>query len=102
MRTSIYIAKEANGHLIGSRHKAIPMRQSAEASIRAGEEVVMDFSKIQATQSFIDELVGGLILRFGPDVLDRLIFKSCSEDVRAILEFVVADRCEQYLTHHSH
>jgi hypothetical protein len=65
-------------------------------------EVALDFSGVEATQSFIDELVGVLILKHGPDILDRLIFKACTENVRAIVEFVAADRCDQYLKQHSH
>lgn len=71
-------------------------------ALAGGAEVVLDFSGVEATQSFIDGLVGTLILQHGPDVLGRMVFKSCSEDVRAILEFVAADRCDQYLKQHTH
>lgn len=67
-----------------------------------GAEVVLDFSGISATQSFVDELIGVLILRHGPDILSRIIFKSCSDDVRAIIEFVAADRCDQYIKSNTH
>lgn len=45
---------------------------------------------------------GTLILRHGPDVLGQIVFKSCSEQVRAIVEFVAADRADQYFKAHSH
>lgn len=61
-----------------------------------GAEVVLDFSSVEVTQAFIDELIGALILRHGPSVLDCLIFRSCSDNARAIIEFVVADRCDQH------
>jgi hypothetical protein len=47
-------------------------------------------------------LDGTDILKRGPDVLDQMVFKSCSDDVRAIIEFVAADRADQYLKAHSH
>jgi hypothetical protein len=38
-----------------------------------------------------------MILKCGPGVLDQMVFKSCSDDVRAIIEFVADDRADQYL-----
>jgi hypothetical protein len=54
------------------------------------------------TQSFVDELIGRVVLQNGPDVLQHLVFKACSDDVRAIIEFVVSDRVDQYIKTHSH
>ena len=50
----------------------------------------------------MDALIGTLILKRGPDVLGQLVFMPCSEDARAIVEFVAADRADQYLKAHSH
>ncbi|MBI3148365.1 MAG: STAS-like domain-containing protein [Betaproteobacteria bacterium] len=102
MRSHISINRYAHGHLVGARSTAAPLREQVEEALAGGGEMVFDFSKVEATQSFIDELVGVLILRHGPDVLARLVFKSCSDDVRAIIEFVAADRCDQYIKAHSH
>lgn len=102
MRSLIALTQFARGHLVGARLTAVPLRVQVEETLAQGAEVVFDFSSVEATQSFIDELVGVLVLRHGPDVLDRLIFKSCSDDVRAIIEFVAADRCDQYIKSHSH
>lgn len=102
MRTQIPLSPVAHGHLAGTRTSATPLREQAEMALAQGYEVVFDFTGIEVTQSFVDELVGALILRHGPDVLDRLVFKSCSDDVRAILEFVAADRCDQFVEAHSH
>lgn len=63
---------------------------------------MFDFSGVEATQSFVDELIGTLILKRGPDVLGQVVFKSCSDDVRAIIEFVAADRADQYRKTRSH
>ncbi|MDD4928065.1 MAG: STAS-like domain-containing protein [Gallionella sp.] len=102
MRTSVLLQAYAHGRLVGPRLSATPIREKIEISLAQGEEVVLDFSGIEATQSFIDGLVGVLVLQHGPDVLGRLVFKSCSDDVKAILQFVAADRCDQYLKAHSH
>ena len=102
MRSHISLTQYARGHLVGARASAMPLRERVEEMLAQGTEIVFDFSAVEATQSFIDELVGVLILRHGPDVLGRLIFKSCSDDVRAIIEFVAADRCDQYIKNHSH
>lgn len=82
---------------------AVPVREALEIALaQAGAEVVLDFSGISATQSFIDELVGALVLRSGPDVLSHIVFKGCSDDVRAIIEFVVSDRCDQFMKANTH
>lgn len=102
MRSRIPLTQYARGHLVGARTTAIPLREKVEEMLSVGSEIMVDFSTVEATQSFIDELFGVLILRHGPDILGRLIFKSCSDDVRAIIEFVAADRCDQYIKTHSH
>lgn len=102
MPSLIALTQYARGHLVGARATAMPLREKVEEALTQGVEVTFDFAAVEATQSFIDELVGVLILRHGPEVLDRLIFKSCSDDVRAIIEFVASDRCDQYLKAHSH
>lgn len=102
MRSHITLAQYARGHLVGVRSTAMPLREQVEEVLAQGVEVVLDFSSVDVTQSFVDELLGVLILRHGPDILDRLIFKSCMDDVRAIIEFVAADRCDQYISSHSH
>lgn len=102
MRSQIQLHQHACGHLVGTRVLAMPIRDKAEFELARGMDVVLDFAGVEATQSFIDELVGVLILKHGPDVLDKLIFKACTDNVRAIIEFVAADRCDQYLKQHTH
>lgn len=101
-RENVQLRPLAAGRLAGVRAAALSARQRAEEILASGQEVVFDFAGIEVTQSFVDELVGHLILRDGPDVLDRIVFKNCSGDTRAIIEFVVADRADQYLKAHSH
>jgi hypothetical protein len=102
MQSHIQLTNYAHGRLVGARVTAMPLREVVAHALAEGHEVVFDFSAVSATQSFIDELIGALVLRQGPDVLKRLIFKSCSDDVRAIIEFVVSDRVDQFIKAHSH
>ncbi|MBU1425225.1 MAG: STAS-like domain-containing protein [Gammaproteobacteria bacterium] len=103
MNRQIHLNQHAHGHMVGSRMAAAPVREDLEITLaQVGAEVVLDFTGISATQSFVDELVGVLVLRHGPDILSRIIFKGCSDDVRAIIEFVVADRCDQYIKSNTH
>lgn len=84
------------------RHAAVPERKRIEGFLAQGFEVVVDFAGAGVTQSFIDELIGRLILEQGPDILQRIVFKNCSDDTRAIIRFVSADRVDQYLKTNSH
>jgi hypothetical protein len=54
-------------------------------------------SNISLNQYARGPLVGVLILRQGSDILGRLVSKSCSADVQAIIEFVATDHCDQYI-----
>jgi len=102
MRTQIPLIQHAHGRLIGARETAVPLRLQVEQALAAGGDVVFDFAGVEVTQSFVDALIGTFILKRGPDVLGQMVFKSCSDDVRAIIEFVAADRADQYLKAHSH
>lgn len=94
--------RASSGRLVSTRAMAFPLREQVEEALLRGDEVVLDFKGVQATQLCTDELVGVLILRHGPALLDRIIFRACTDDVRAVIEFVAADRCDQYLKSHSH
>ncbi len=103
MNANILLSQYVSGCLVSSRMAAAPVREELEITLaQVGAEVVLDFSGISATQSFVDELVGVLVLRHGPDILSRIVFKGCSDDVRAIIEFVAADRCDQYIKTNTH
>lgn len=59
-------------------------------ALDAGEDVVLDFSGVDAaTQSFVHALISDLLRKRGAGVLDRLEFKSCNETVRKIVAIVV-------------
>lgn len=96
MSSHIYLKDFAQSTMMGLRSSANPARVHAERLLDAGSEVTFDFSGLSATQSFIDELVGALVIRRGPSILEKIVFKGCSADIRAILRFVTADRSMQF------
>ncbi|MDO8518566.1 MAG: STAS-like domain-containing protein [Deltaproteobacteria bacterium] len=63
-------------------HQIIP-------ALDQNEEVVLDFSKVEAaTQSFVHALISDIIRKYGNDALDRIAFKSCNDTVRQIITIV--------------
>ncbi len=54
------------------------------------EEVTLDFSGVDsATQSFIHALISDVIRKQGIEVLDKIYFKGCVENVQKIVEIVI-------------
>jgi len=54
------------------------------------EEVVLDFDRVAAaTQSFIHALISDIIRKYGNDILDRILFKSCNETIKQIINIVI-------------
>ena len=88
--------KSAPERFLGTRLRAAVLREELELLLADQSDIVLDFSGVEATQSFIDELLGMLVLERGPEVVERLVFRSCSDDVKAIINFVLSDRIEQY------
>lgn len=81
---------------MGSRAIAAQFRKELEDALGAGNHVVLDFEGVEATQSFVDELIGVVVLNRGPKVLDVVSFKKCSPDMKAIINFVLGDRLRQF------
>jgi len=97
MTTQIALQKHAIGRLMGMRSSAAPLRRTIELALEKEREVVVNFTGVEVTQSFVDELLGALILREGPEIMQRLILKGCSEQTRGIVKFVAADRAKQFM-----
>jgi len=61
------------------------------------EKVILNFEKVgAATQSFIHALISDLFRKYGNDILDRVIFKSCNETITEII-YIVADYMQEGL-----
>ena len=82
---------------LSRREAAKPLRIGIDSHLADGEMVELDCASAEATQSFMDELVGILVLERGPKVLNQLRFRGCSQDMKAIINFVVSDRAAQFL-----
>ncbi len=93
----IALQQHALGSMIGMRSSAPPLRLQIEQALAEGQEVVIDFTGVAVTQSFVDELLGALILRDGPGIMQKIILKGCSEETRGIIRFVASDRAEQFM-----
>ena len=93
----IALQQHAVGSMMGMRSSALPIRLQIEQALAAGQEITVNFTGVAVTQSFIDELLGALVLRDGPTVLQRILLKGCSEETRGIIRFVATDRAEQFL-----
>ncbi|MDR7375477.1 hypothetical protein J2X19_000135 [Rhodoferax ferrireducens] len=81
---------------LGTRPAAIPYRQQIETSIELGKVIVLDFAGVEATQSFVDELIGVVVLHHGRSVLELVKFRGCSDDMKAVIRFVISDRARQH------
>lgn len=96
MQTQIILAAGSESiRTLGMRASATPFRKEIERCLETGYNVAIDFSGKDATQSFVDELIGGLILKRGRTVLSHISFKNCPDDVKSIIKFVVNDRAHQ-------
>jgi hypothetical protein len=94
----ISLQSHASTRMMGMRQSALPLREAIEGAIAQGREVSIDFSGIEATQSFVDELIGVLVAKHGLGVMQQVVFKGCSKDVQAIIQFVVSDRARRAAT----
>jgi hypothetical protein len=93
----IALQQHALGSMMGMRSSALPIRLQIEQALAEGQEVVINFTGVAVTQSFVDELLGALILRDGPGIMQKIVLKGCSEETRGIIRFVVTDRAEQFM-----
>ncbi|MED5387436.1 MAG: STAS-like domain-containing protein [Pseudomonadota bacterium] len=80
------------GQFLSSREKARVIRLEVDSVFDLGESVVFDFEGVSATQSFLDELIGVLVLKRGADLLKSTEFAHCSNDSKLILKYVVKSR----------
>ncbi len=82
---------ETVGSFAENKDKAREMRiDIIIPALEKNQDVVLDFKGVDATtQSFIHALLSDLIRKYGPEVLDKVSFKNCSETVQKIISTVV-------------
>lgn len=102
MSARLQLGAKASDRFLGTRYTGMSLRQELDVLLADNESVMLDFSGLSVTQSFIDELIGALILKRGPGVVSHLVFKGCSDDVRAIIRFVVDSRVADYAGEYQH
>lgn len=86
----------AIGAVLGSRSSAAALRSNVLAELSRGGQVVLDFTGLRATQGYVDELIGQIVLDEGPAALKRIALRNCCDELQAIVRFVVQDRASQY------
>lgn len=96
MSNIVRLSSLSNLNLLGTRFIAKRIRAAIEAAMQESGRTEIDFTGVEVTQSFIDELVGPMFLRSGPSLLDRLAFRNCSENAQAVVSFVVSGRLMDY------
>ncbi|PIR13537.1 hypothetical protein COV49_01825 [Candidatus Falkowbacteria bacterium CG11_big_fil_rev_8_21_14_0_20_39_10] len=58
-------------------------------TLKKNESIILDFKNIDAaTQSFVHALISDLIRKYGNEILDKIEFKSCNENVQKIVMIV--------------
>lgn len=102
MRTRLPLSEHTRSRFLGTRYQGRPLRAELEAALARHEEVSLNFSGLNVTQSFIDEMIGVLVLKNGPRILGKLVFEGCSEDVKSVIQFVVDSRVSDYMRTHQH
>ena len=83
--TSIELLKFAKGRMIGMRSSAEPIKAIIADALDRGDQVILNFTGVEVTQAFVDELIGFAVRQNGANVVDRLVFKRCSETTKSIL-----------------
>lgn len=99
MNAPISLIELTGLRVLGTRHSAKKIRTRLSEILDEDGAAVVDFSSVTLTQSFADELLGPLLLEHGPALLKKLSFKSCSEDARAVITFVVGQRLRDFHGH---
>ena len=103
LRPQIFVSAMCpNLPFMGTRVFARELRSQLEMRLAESAEVEVSFDGVSISQAFADELVGVMLLQHGPDILKRLVFKGCSDSVKGLIEFVVADRYDEYMATRAH
>ena len=59
-------------------------------ALENNNEVILDFQGVNsATQSFIHALISDILRKYGSSILKRLVFKSCNEEIKQIINIVL-------------
>lgn len=101
MTYTVVISSFSELTLLGTRFIAKRIRKEIESALAAHQNISIDFKGINVTQSFIDELLGPIVLQEGPLLLEKINFKECSENAKAVIQYVLSARMADYLNRKS-
>lgn len=80
------------GVFLGSRFTGREVRERLAAELSADQSVMIDFAAVQSVgDSFLDEMLGMLIVRQGPSVLRQLVFANCARPIEEAIRFSVEE-----------
>lgn len=87
---SIYIFEKA-GSFAENKDTARDIRvKEIIPALGDNKTVILNFDKVESTtQSFIHALISDVLRVHGIEILDRLLFKSCNQTVKEIINIVV-------------
>jgi len=81
-----------HGAFIGSRFTGKDVREQVTTLLASGRPVGIDFSGVQSVNdSFLDEMLGMLIVHRGPSVLRSLVFMHCDKPIEEAIRFSVEE-----------
>jgi hypothetical protein len=64
--------------------------EEIEPTLKDGNDIVIDFQGVtSATQSFIHALISQTIRDLGINILEKINFKNCNEQIQTVIEIVV-------------
>lgn len=89
---SFLLKEQSQKGFLASRTTAAVLRQEIERQLVAHHPIEIDFTGVNVTQSFTDELIGVIAYKHGPAILKQIAFKGCSQEHKKIIQFVVSHR----------
>jgi hypothetical protein len=80
-----------NSLFLGTRCTGTELGKEIYKKLNSGEKVIIDFEGVDSvTQSFIDEILGVNFRFLGADIIKKMSFKSCNEEIKKTIKFVYA------------
>lgn len=89
---TLHLNQEVTSTFLSERSGAFAFREKIRSALLDSMKVELDFTGIDTTQSYIDELFGRLLLELGGSILSRISFKGCNEQAKAVIKLVVSAR----------
>ena len=91
--TSLTPSLPEDGEFFADARHALELRKAVENRILDGEKrIELDFSGVRnTTQSWMNAFIGNLVLIYGQELANRVVFKGCNDTLKALIRFVYGD-----------